>query len=447
MSTVEVISPEKLDTKKLKWGDLIDPNDPSKGRYYKFHPKQEEAYFSTSRFTAAIAGTGGGKTVLGPLWCAKEIHRIQSLPDRDKRPFLGMVVAPTYKVLSRATVPELIKTFKGTKLEGTYLEQKNLYIVPDKYYADPKTGEKKILYGGKIWCQGADNPGSLEGGQFDFIWADEGGQLKLMVWVALQGRTGQKQAPIFITTTPYTKNWLVTEFYTRYLAGDKDYKVVQWSSKENPAYPDEEYERAKKSMSKNRGEMRYDGKLLFNEGLVYENFSNCCVAFTKDQYNDLLKSPGRYIGGIDFGWNDPFCALVGLLDPMDVLWVFWERYISKRTIEEHASNLFKPYGRSVTYFADHSPESIAKLRAAGFEVRKATKAITPGIDAVNARINNGKLRIITNCCPALSTEGEVYTFPEDEETTGGENPNKECQDHAMDALRYLVMGIDKKKPA
>lgn len=442
MSTVVSSSESKIKTPK--WGELIDSNDPSKGKFYKFHAKQEEAYLSEARFTAAVAGTGGGKTVLGPLWAAKQIYKVQSLPIKERRPFLGMVVAPTYKVLSRATVPELIKTFKGTKLEGTYLEQKNLYIIPDKYYVN-SAGERETIYGGKIWCQGADNPGSLEGGQFDFVWADEGGQLKLMVWIAIQGRTGQKQAPILITTTPYTKNWLVTDFYDKFLKGDKNYKVVQWSSKDNPAYPKEEYERAKGAMSSAKGEMRYDGKLTFNEGLVYENFSNCCVVFSKQQYNELLNSPGRFYGGIDYGWNDPFCSLVGLLDPNDVLWIFWERYISKRTIEEHINNLFKPFGRSVSYFSDHSPENISKIRKAGFHVRSANKAITPGIDAVNARINTGRLKIVVNCCPALVSEGETYSFPEDEETTGGENPNKECNDHAMDALRYMIMGIDVKR--
>src|SRR5215467_4008096 len=118
---------------ELQWGDLIDPHDYSKGKYYPLHEKQLEAYNSTARFTAAIAGTGGGKTVLGPLWIIKQIQRIyeeRSKSRKQFRPILGMVVAPTYKVLARATVPTLIDTLKHTALQGIYHETKNVYNLP-----------------------------------------------------------------------------------------------------------------------------------------------------------------------------------------------------------------------------------------------------------------------------------------------------------------------------
>jgi len=166
-----------------KWGEIIDGQ-----KHYPCHQGQLDVLASKARFTAAIAGTGGGKTVCGPLWLAEQIKRVVE----SKRKFLGMVVAPTYKVLSRATLPTLIETFNGTALQGTFKETKNLYVLPNNW--------------GLIWCQGADNPGGLEGGQFDAVWLDEGGQVKLSVWIALQGRTGAKQAPIFITTTPYGLN-------------------------------------------------------------------------------------------------------------------------------------------------------------------------------------------------------------------------------------------------
>ena len=220
---------------KVAWGDLIDPEDPTKGKHYPLHKHQLAVYNSNARFTAAIAGTGGGKTVTGPLVCAKKISEFVAKPENKQRKFLGMIVAPTYKVLQRATVPTLIDTFKDTVFEGTYKEQKNLYVLPNEW--------------GLIWCQGADNPGGLEGGQFDFVWGDEAGQFKQSVWNAIQGRTGAKQAQILLTTTPYAKNWLYSEVYLSWQKGDKDYFCEQWASYYNPAYPKEEYERAKKTMS------------------------------------------------------------------------------------------------------------------------------------------------------------------------------------------------------
>lgn len=415
---------------KLGWGDYIDEDDKSKGKNYPLHEGQLAVYNSETRFTAAIAGTGGGKTVVGPLWMAKQIERVRNASERAK-PFLGMVVAPTYKVLQRATVPTLIDTYKGTVLEGIYKEARNLYELPD---------------GGKIWCQGADNAGGLEGGQFDAVWLDEGGQVKYSVWVALQGRTGAKQAPILITTTPYGKNWLFHEVYKKYLAGDKNYYVKKWSSTLNPIYPEEEYERAKGAMTKEKGAMRYDGEFMALEGLVYPEIYRTFVQLDEIELTSLLSQHGKFYGGIDYGWNDPFCGLAGFLDSNDVLWLWYERYKSKTAIETHATALPKFQNRTITWFCEHNPELTLKLKKGGHRVKTATKNIVAGIDAVNARIYTDRIKIIVNRCPALVAETEVYSYEDEEDEPAGDKPIG-GNDHACDALRYLIAGIDIRKPA
>jgi len=413
-----------------KWGEYIDYDDKAKGKYYPLHSGQMDVYNSNTRFTAAIAGTGGGKTVLGPIWIIKKIQEIRKF---SAKPILGMVVAPTYKVLQRATVPCLIDTFKGTALEGIYKEARNLYVLPD---------------GGRIWCQGADNPGGLEGGQFDFVWLDEGGQVKYTVWIALQGRTGAKQAPILITTTPYGKNWLFTEFFQKWKLGDENYYVRQWSSFLNPIYPKAEYERAKSVMTKEKGAMRYDGEFMRMEGLVYPDISTTFVEMSQVEIESLIRSEGKFYGGLDFGWNDPFCALTGFLDKDDVLWVWFERYRSRCHIEEHSKYLPKFYNKTVKWFSEHQPELIAKLRKSGHKVRKAYKNIKMGIDAVNARILSGRLKIIKNKCPALVVETEMYCYPNDDETDEAEGDKPVGgNDHACDSLRYLVAGVNIRRAA
>lgn len=419
--------------KTLQWGDLLDENNPSRGKYFPLHEHQLAVYNSRKRFTAAIAGTGGGKTVVGPVWIAKQIQEFVQKPDNKNRSILGMVVAPTYKVLERATVPTLINTFKGTSLEGIYGEQKHLYKLPDDL--------------GLIWCQGADNPGGLEGGQFDFIWGDEAGQFKQSVWNAIQGRTGAKQAPILLTTTPYAKNWLYTDVYTNCLKGDPNYFVRQWASYINPAYPKEEYERAKRTMTKDRAAMRYDGLFMNLEGLVYPSISDCFVEVNNEELLNLLNQPGKYYGGVDFGWNDPFAAIGGFLDQNDILWAWYERYKRKTPIEDHAAKLPKIYGRTLIWYADSSqPEQILKLKKGGHKVRKANKNIEAGIIAVNGRILTGRLKIIVNRCPAIKAEGELYSYTDDEDDPGSDKPIDEFN-HVMDSLRYMIMGIDHKKAA
>lgn len=408
--------------KTVGWAEVID-----NVKHYPLHSGQKKVLLSNTRFTLASAGTGGGKTVIGPLWLIKQIERVMS--ERPKGPKgLYMVLAPTYKVLMRATIPCLLETLKGTGLEGKWNASNNLYTLPDE---------------AKIWCQGADNPGGLEGGQFDAIWGDEAGQFKNSVWIAIQGRTGQKQAPILFTTTPYIRNWLYTDVYKKFMAGDKNYFVVTWSSTLNPSYPVEEYERAKGSMGIERAQMRYDGLWLQPEGLVYKDFEKTIV---DEPLENIFEFEGRYVGGIDFGWNDPFCALCGKLDRNDVLWIWYERYKSECSIDIHADSLPKIKNNPIRWYCDPSePSQIYRLRKGGHKVRKAIRSILTGIDAVNGRIRSGRLKVNSNC-RCLITESELYSFPEKDEEIVGDKP-VDKNNHAMDALRYLIMGIDAKLPA
>jgi len=401
-------------------------------KVYPLHKYQTEALYSTSRFTAAIAGTGGGKTALGALWVYNQCNNVWN---KWRRPALGMVVAPTYKVLERATLPALIETLANTPLEGRYYAHKSLYIT---------------AYGDKIWCQGADNPGGLEGGQFDFVWGDEAGQFHLTVWDALQGRTGAKRSPVFFTTTPYAFNWIYTDFYKQWEKKDPDYTVVQWNSVENPTYSKEEYERARRTLTPDKFKMRYQGKFEQVEGMVYAKINNILSTETVE---DILSSvDGPMYGGIDFGWNDPFAAVCGVLDPKtDVLWIFYERYKPETPIEEHANALPKFIDRKPKWFCEHDPESVAKLRRGGHSCVPATKNIISGIEAVNARILTDRLKVCKGITPranpALIIEGYGYRYPEKDGVYRGDKPDPNCEDHAMDALRYMVMGIDGKRAA
>ncbi len=425
---------EALD-RKPEWGERIDPKtgnvsfkdgDP---KYFPIHQYQRLILDSNRRFNAAIAGTGGGKTVTGPLWCIKRIE--QAIEKYGL--CLGMIVAPTYKVLARATMPCFVETLKGTSLEGRYLESKSYYELPNNW--------------GRIWAQGADNPGGLEGGQFDFVWGDEGGQFKAKTLDAITGRTGAKFAPILITTTPYATRALYNSWIKPFQAGDKNYYIVNWSSVENPGYPEEEYERARRSMSPQKFKERYDGMYMSLEGLVYPEFKRCIIPMTKLKREELLSKPGKFIGGLDFGWNDPFCALCGFLDfETDILYIWYERYKAETILEEHAEALPKFNSVDIVWYADHQPEAIKKLRKGGHTVRKAKKDILAGVYAVNRRIYTDTLKIIENCCPACCAEFETYCYPEKDEEIVGDKPIDQ-DNHAMDTLRYLIMGLDRKRAA
>ena len=61
--------------------------------------------------------------------------------------------------------------------------------------------------------------------------------MKLQAWINFQGRVSIQRGDVFMTTTPYTLNWLYTDFYRKAKEGHDDYHLVQWKSRDNPYFP------------------------------------------------------------------------------------------------------------------------------------------------------------------------------------------------------------------
>jgi hypothetical protein len=166
-------------------------------------------------------------------------------------------------------------------------------------------------------------------------------------------------------------------------------------------------------------------------GLVYPDFAQ---AFT-----DQMPPAGQRVGGIDWGWRNPFAAVWGVHDRDDVLWIHDERYLRETALHEHAAAL----PRGVMWYADPaSPAEIQEFRVAGHRIRRGINDIRLGIAAVTARLRTGRLRIDPRRCPSLCTEAKLYRYPSaDERAVHGENPIDE-HNHALAALRYLIARID-----
>ena len=95
------------------------------------------------------------------------------------------------------------------------------------------------------------------------------------------------------------------------------------------------------------------------------------------------------------------------------------------------------------WYADpQDPGRRKELLKADFTVRKAKNAIALGINAVFARIQHGRLKILAGDCPNLLAEAELYSYADDPyEESKSEKP-QDKYNHALDALRYLVASID-----
>lgn len=186
---------------------------------------------------------------------------------------------------------------------------------------------------------------------------------------------------------------------------------------------------------------------IHSEGLVYPE------AFAAE-FDVLVEEEGERggmpeVGGMDFGLRNPFVALSGYVDFDGVLWITECYYVRDKTIPEHSPNLPK----RVRFWADPAgAQEIRQLRQAGHEVISCSHMPTrgasgevkspkrSGIDMVRNRMRTKRLKIVRPKCRDLVRELGLYI--NDPDKPESEEPIKK-DDHAPDALRYLVTGLDR----
>ncbi len=373
----------------------------------KLHQWQDKIIFAPQRFKALVAGLQSGKTTGGAVWA-----RIQF----DAYPQdTGLICSPTYKILSQSTLPKFFELNPDLK----------------KFY---KKGDNEILIPGRgtIFIRSTENPNVIEGMTLKWAWADEAGQMKLDAWINLQGRLSILKGNLFCSTTPYTLNWLYTDFYEQFKKGNSDYLVVQFRSCDNPYFPQEEYDRVKATMDSRTFRRRYDGLFEKMEGLVYEDFilSVHVVEPRESKFKEV-------IAGIDWGFTNPAAIAVIGIDYDNTFYLIDEYYKSEKTTAEIIVKLkeFDNKYHIRMYYPDPAePDRLEEMKRAGLYPREVNKDIRLGIDKVRELIRKNQFKVFNTCKYALD-EFSIYHYPEGPK----EEPIKE-DDHLMDAIRYAIYG-------
>lgn len=175
-----------------------------------------------------------------------------------------------------------------------------------------------------------------------------------------------------------------------------------------------------------------------NEGLVYPDFGTIVVE-PEHWPADLVGTP---IGGIDWGFRNPFAALCGVVDRDDVIWLDWERYEQRQTLTQHSEAMPRNGAR---WWADPAgADQTAEMRLADHDVVPSTHIgkdpIKTGIGAITERIRLRSLWVKGTCGNLIDEAGKYQYGPD------GEKPLDRFN-HALGALRYLVTGHDRGRIA
>ena len=226
-------------------------------------------------------------------------------------------------------------------------------------------------------------------------------------------------------STPYGKRGF---FYEAWVSRE-DWLRVEVPATQVKRIPPEFLEEERRALGESWFRQEYLCSFEALEGLVYPDFARCVVESMPAGLG------GRLVGGIDFGFRNPFAAVWGTLDRDDVLWLTGEHYVRGQPLGHHAERLSK----KVEWYGDPAGAGDrCELLRAGFIVRKGNNAVRLGIAAVAARLGDGRLRVVAGRCPNLLAEAQLYRYAEE---GGTETPLAE-HNHALDALRYLVATLD-----
>jgi hypothetical protein len=262
---------------------------------------------------------------------------------------------------------------------------------------------------------------------------DEAARVPDDIYQAVRPMLAVSNGRMICLSTPRGKRGF---FYKAWTRGGADWKRIEVPAGKIPRIPADFLERERRGMSDTEFRQEYECSFEMLEGVVYPDLAKCVVN---------CPAPGfkRRYGGIDFGYRNPFAAIWGGLDCNGVLWLTNEHYVREQIPSYHAARL----PRDVNWYADpHDPGRIREFKNAGFHINAGIAAVESGIAAVQSRIRQGMLRICAGACPNLLEEAGLYRYDDAPNEKKSEQP-REGYDHGLDALRYMIMGIDKHRLA
>lgn len=405
--------------------------------HFDFHRSQGRAMRSDARFVVIIAGTQGGKTCVGPPWLHREIQR--------RGPGDYLVVSPTYKLLSRKALPEFQRVFEDQLRLGQLHKTDKVFNVSEageiKLFGAPQTTKTQIFFGY------AEDPDSLESATAKAAWLDEAGQkkFKLASWEAILRRLSLAEGRVLITTTPYNLGWLKQRLYDPWQEGRAEHvEVIRFESRDNPAFPEREWRRAKKSLPRWKFDLFYRAIFTRPAGIIYDAFDpdplphgHTCPRF------EISKGWDRYLG-LDFGGVNT-AALFYARDPdSGKLYLYREYKAGGRTAEDHVRELlgpeYKPPVRVVGGAKSEGQWRMEFEQAGMFVDEPPVSDVEVGIDRVYGFHLRDELIVFDDVAGYLD-EKATYSRKLDDM----DQPTHQIEDkhsfHFMDAERYVLSAL------
>lgn len=381
---------------------------------------QNEIAADAHRFRVVVCGRKFGKTTLG----AEELLGKAVFKDNSR----VMYVAPTLGD-ARGLMWDRLKQRLGKAIiseNDTRLELKVKTV---------NGGTSEIFLGS--W-EKIDN---YRGFEYDFILFDEVQDYRKF-WIGWQEAarptlTPRRGEALFMGTSKGFNH-----FYDLYglELKDEDYKSFHYTTYDNPYIPVDEIEKAKAELPSDRFAQEYLAEFRKAEGLVFKEFNREQHVFT-----DEIRGFSEKLAGVDFGYTNP-CAIPTVVVKDGNYYVTNLLYKTGMT-DLQVAEVVASRRYNYVYPDPEAPAAIAEMKVKGVNVRNVDKgkdSIKHGIDKMRELFLQNRLFIHSSCLDLIG-ELESYSYPEARTFHNlNENPLDE-NNHAIDALRYVVSSHSIKK--
>jgi len=407
---------------------------------YKPLPWQIPAFQSKAGTLLLTGSAGGGKSKVA----AEKIHAYcMKYPNstwlmlRKAREWAGRSIVPFMWNSVMGRDPKI----KYNKTDGSFVYQ-NGSMIYSGGMMDDKQRESVRSIGGD---------GGLDG-----AWFEEANAFTRQDFEEIIGRVRHTAADwqqIVLTTNPDSPtHWI----YTDLIKGGQA-EVIYSGAKDNPhnspAYL--------VNLAKLTGVLKQrlvDGLWVQAEGAIYDEFDPAIHIIDRDKCPAFV----NIYRAIDFGYSNPFVCQWWGEDADGRLYLFREIYITRKLVEELTPRIVQLSQGEYTSLtvADHDAEDRATMAKHGINTTAAIKDVSPGIQAVKARLKvqpDGKPRIffvrdaLVEPDPLLEAEKKPLCTIDEipgyawAKTPDGK-PNKEqpvkLNDHGCDPTRYIVYYLD-----
>jgi hypothetical protein len=391
------------------------------------HHGQVRALDTDKRFVVVLAGTQGGKTSFGPWWLFREIQQ--------KGPGDYIIVTPTFPLLNLKALPEFLRVFETLFGLGSYNKSDKVFrfdaLGEIRTWGKEQETETRVIFGH------AQDPESLESATAKAAWLDEAGQnkFKLASFDAVMRRLSLSQGRVLITTTPYNLGWIKQTFWDRQHERD-DVELIRFDSTENPAFPQDEMDRARRDMPRWKFDMFYRAMFTRPAGMIYDCFDE---AIHKVKAFPVPDDWRRYMGQDYGGVNTAAVYIAQEPGENGRYFAYREYWHGGRTANEHKEAMLVGEPGVPMAYGGAASEDHWRLEfsAAGLYVGKPpVSAVELGINRVYGAIKRDEF-FVMDTCPMLLDELLSYSRKLDDMGEPTADIADKSTYHVLDSLRYI----------